>query len=240
MRSRTRLRGRDRAVAAAGVRRLHRDARLLSSHRNFQLPRRVPWLGSTRRTAEIALGGSLTHHRLRKGLLAGGVLVVLSSAATLALASRRIAAEQAAFRAPAAARCVPAALNRSDVLPGTSLVVSPLPGSYDASPRTQISLLGAPAGALSSVHVRGSQTGKHTRSPCRLQPGRRRELRPLSPVPPRRDRARAREGERQAHARSRSPSTSSSPGPTTCPIHGPPLRRAKTPSRCSTSTHAPT
>jgi hypothetical protein len=101
-------------------------------------------------------------HRLRKVLVCAGVLVVCSSAATLALASKRIVAEQSAFVAPAAGRCVPSTLNRSAVLPGTSLAVSPLPDSYDASPSTQISLLGVPPGALSGVGVSGSQTGHHS------------------------------------------------------------------------------
>jgi len=103
----------------------------------------------------------VTHPQRRKALLGAGVLVALSSATTLALASERIAAEQAAFRAPAAARCTPTALNRSAMLPGTTLSVSPLPGSYDASPHTQISLLGAPQDAISDVRVKGSQTGAH-------------------------------------------------------------------------------
>jgi hypothetical protein len=101
-------------------------------------------------------------HRLRKALICAGVVVVLSSATALAFASKRIAAEQAAFRAPPAGRCTPSTLNRSAVLPGLSLAVSPLPDSYDASPHTQISLLGAPAGALSDVSVSGSHTGKHS------------------------------------------------------------------------------
>jgi hypothetical protein len=101
-------------------------------------------------------------HRLRQSLICVGLLVVLCSATALALASKRIAAEQAAFLAPAAAPCVPSTLNRSAVLPGTSLAVSPLPDSYDASPYTQISLLGVPAGTLSSVSVSGSQTGGHS------------------------------------------------------------------------------
>ena len=104
----------------------------------------------------------MTHRQLRRALLGGGVVVALSSAMTLVLASRRIAAEQAAFGTPAVGPCVPATLNRSAVLPGTSLAVSPLPDSYDASPRTQVSLLGAPRRALSSVSVRGSQTGSHS------------------------------------------------------------------------------
>ena len=104
----------------------------------------------------------MTHRQLRRALLGGGVLVALSSATALSLASERIVSEQAAFRAPATARCTPTTLNHSAVLPGTSLSVSPLPDSYDASPYTQISLLGAPKGALSNVHVSGSQTGSHS------------------------------------------------------------------------------
>ncbi len=100
--------------------------------------------------------------RLRSFLAAGAVLVVLASATTLALASRRIHAEQAAYSAPSAGRCTPSTLNGSAVLPGTGLAVSPLPDSYDASTQTQISLLGAPPGAIGTVHVSGSQTGSHS------------------------------------------------------------------------------
>ncbi len=101
-------------------------------------------------------------HRLRKLLICAGLLVVLSSATTLAFASKRIVADQASAATSAASPCVPSTLNRSAVLPGTSLAVSPLPDSYDASPYTQISLLGAPAGALSDVSVSGSRTGRHS------------------------------------------------------------------------------
>jgi hypothetical protein len=59
-------------------------------------------------------------------------------------------------------RCVPSALNRSAVLPGTNLAVSPLPESLDASTATQISLLGVPVRELSHVQVSGSRTGAHT------------------------------------------------------------------------------
>jgi hypothetical protein len=100
--------------------------------------------------------------RHRRLLLTGSLIVVLSSATTLAVASHRIASEQAAFTAPAAGRCVPSTLNRSAVLPGTSIAVTPLPDSYDALPRTQVSLLGAPAGAIAGVHVKGSVSGSHS------------------------------------------------------------------------------
>jgi hypothetical protein len=99
--------------------------------------------------------------RLRKAILCGMIVVVLASATTLALAARRISAEQSAYTAPSAGRCTPSALNISAVLPGTSLAVSPLPDSYSASPATQISLLGIPAAQLSAIHVSGSLSGSH-------------------------------------------------------------------------------
>ncbi len=99
--------------------------------------------------------------RHRRLLLVGSMIVVLSSLTALAFASQRIKAEEAAFSLPAAGRCVPSTLNRSAVLPGTTLAVTPLPDSYDALPRTQISLLGVAPSSLSAVEVRGSESGRH-------------------------------------------------------------------------------
>lgn len=99
---------------------------------------------------------------MRKALIYSGVLVAVACSGTLALGAKRIVAEDAAYRAPAAPRCVPSQLNRSAVLPGTSVAVNPLPSSYDASPRTQISLLGAPASALSGMSASGSSSGSHS------------------------------------------------------------------------------
>jgi hypothetical protein len=87
--------------------------------------------------------------------------VALSTAGMLAFGAARIKAEESAYGAPAAPWCVPSQLNRSAVLPGTRLAVSPLPDSLDASARTQISLLGQPASALSHISVRGSRSGAH-------------------------------------------------------------------------------
>jgi hypothetical protein len=103
----------------------------------------------------------VSHRKLRRGIVIGAVVVTGGCATTLALAAHRIKAEQAAFRAPAVARCEPHTFNASAKLPGTSLSVSPLPGSYDASYRTQISLAGAPASALSEINVKGSASGEH-------------------------------------------------------------------------------
>jgi Arylsulfotransferase (ASST) len=59
-------------------------------------------------------------------------------------------------------RCVPAHLNVSASLAGARVTVSPGPQTNDASPSTQISMLGVPAGELSGVTVKGSRTGVHT------------------------------------------------------------------------------
>ncbi len=103
------------------------------------------------------------HHRwLRRSLVLGGMLVFLASGGALAVGGKRIMSEEAAFRGPPATGCVPATLNRSDVLPGTKLEVSPLPDSLDASPHTQISLLGVPRSQLAQIGVSGSSTGGHS------------------------------------------------------------------------------
>ncbi len=102
------------------------------------------------------------HPRLRRALLLGGALVLFSSITALAFGGRRIAAEEAAFVGPATRNCVPSTLDRSDLLPGTHLAVSPLPDSLDASRYTQISLLGVPASQLSDVKVSGNYTGDHS------------------------------------------------------------------------------
>ncbi len=62
---------------------------------------------------------------------------------------------------PTAPTCTPAALNNS-VLKAGSVTVSPMSGSRDASPATQISFLGVPASAIGAVSVIGSRTGIHT------------------------------------------------------------------------------
>jgi hypothetical protein len=73
-----------------------------------------------------------TPHRLRGLLLCVGLLVLCCSATALAFAAKRIVTAQAA--SASAPRCVPSTLNRSAVLPGTTLAVSPLPDSFDDQP----------------------------------------------------------------------------------------------------------
>jgi hypothetical protein len=104
----------------------------------------------------------------RRGLwICWGALAALSALTALALASLKtgthsLVTHRAAAYAASTGRCAPTTLNRSAVLPGTSLAVSPLPGSYAASARSQISMLGAPPQAISGVRVSGSRTGSHS------------------------------------------------------------------------------
>jgi hypothetical protein len=100
----------------------------------------------------------LKAHPLRRALVLLGVSILLGSLATYAFAATKTVPHPH----PPGPRCVPSQLNRSDVLPGTSLAVSPLPDSLDASYQTQISFLGAPASALSGISVSGSSSGAHT------------------------------------------------------------------------------
>jgi hypothetical protein len=62
--------------------------------------------------------------------------------------------------AQSAPTCVPASLNNSALQAG-SVTISPLPGTRDAAPQTQISLLGAPASELRVQSVTGSRSGVH-------------------------------------------------------------------------------
>jgi hypothetical protein len=82
--------------------------------------------------------------------------LILGPAATLALLPA-IASAAASRSAPS---CTPATIDNSAVLSG-SVTVSPMPGSRDASPGTQISFLGVPAAELSAIRVQGSRTGFH-------------------------------------------------------------------------------
>jgi len=108
----------------------------------------------------------------RTALAVLGVLILAAALAALGYAvglwggspskrSPRGPYRTVATRGPASPRCTPQTLNRSAVLAGTGLSVSPLPGTMVAEPSTQISLLGAPARAISDVSVVGSRTGAH-------------------------------------------------------------------------------
>jgi hypothetical protein len=57
--------------------------------------------------------------------------------------------------------CLPATLERSALLAGSGVRVSPAPLTDSASPATQVSFLGAPVSAITNVAVEGSRTGYH-------------------------------------------------------------------------------
>ncbi len=90
-------------------------------------------------------------------------LLLLVAVAAVGVGGNGTVASDASGGSPSP-QCVPSALNRSAVLPGTHLAVSPLPDSLDASVYTQISLLGVPAAQLAHIQVSGSRSGSHSGS----------------------------------------------------------------------------
>jgi hypothetical protein len=78
-------------------------------------------------------------------VLAGGVLSGTHNASTSAVAPE----------------CLPASTSHSAQLPGLRLYASPAPETDTANPRTQISLLGAPASEIRDVSVLGQRSGRH-------------------------------------------------------------------------------
>ena len=67
--------------------------------------------------------------------------------------------------------CVPATLGNS-ALQGGLVAMSPLPGSRDASPQTQISILGVAPHRIRTVTVSGSLSGAHSGGLARYSGGR--------------------------------------------------------------------
>jgi hypothetical protein len=91
------------------------------------------------------------------------MLLLLTAAAAVGVGGNGTVASDASGGSPSP-QCMPSALNRSAVLSGTHLAVSPLPDSLDASLYTQISLQGVPASQLSHIQVSGSRSGAHSGS----------------------------------------------------------------------------
>jgi hypothetical protein len=69
-------------------------------------------------------------------------------------------AASTAGAAQTAPQCTPARLDNSALQAG-AVTISPLPGSRDARPQTQISFLGVPVRELSAITVTGSRSGAH-------------------------------------------------------------------------------
>jgi hypothetical protein len=109
--------------------------------------------------SQLLVLGKVVQSVRRHAIWGSSALLAFVGLAWVGLAGGAPAAAGGAAVAPS---CVPRALNRSALLPGTNLAVSPLPESLDASTATQISLLGVPVSELSRVQVSGSRTGPHT------------------------------------------------------------------------------
>ncbi len=105
-----------------------------------------PCLIAVRRSTLLSCSGSMLSIRA----------LILGAGAALGLAL----AGGSAVAAQTGPACAPATLNNSALQDGV-VTVSPLAGSRDATPQTQISFLGVPAGELSAISVVGSSTGAH-------------------------------------------------------------------------------
>jgi hypothetical protein len=103
----------------------------------------------------------------RYGLIILGIAVLAWGVSALALDSPSLTllsgsgAKVAGGVSPA---CLPATLQHTARLPGTTVEVSPEPGSGTANPHTQISFLGAPAAEIHAVSVTGQRSGPHSGS----------------------------------------------------------------------------
>lgn len=103
-------------------------------------------------------------HTSRRAALAAGlpaltlaVVLLVTVGGPLGGAVPAIAASPSLATATASSPPVPAT-----AVPVPPVTISPLPGTPDATPSTQISFLGAPASALHDVTVVGSRSGSHS------------------------------------------------------------------------------
>ncbi len=87
--------------------------------------------------------------------------LILGPAAVLGSGLALVFAPAPATAGLVAPTCGPSRLDNSALQDG-SVTISPLPGSRDATPQTQISFLGVPSGELNVLSVSGSRTGPHS------------------------------------------------------------------------------
>jgi outer membrane protein assembly factor BamB len=111
--------------------------------------------------AKLGQGEILIRALFRIGLRRRTRRVAAAIAAAAAAAAIVLDAPDGTSAAsPVPASCAPAQVDSSALLDG-AVTVSPMPGSADASPQTQISFLGVPAGDLGALNVIGSRSGRH-------------------------------------------------------------------------------
>ena len=189
-------------------------------------PAIAPLFRNVRRSTLICCSGSMPSMRA----------LVLGPLLALGLGLAGLTATAAAQSAPT---CVPASIDNSALQAG-GVTLSPLPGSRDASPRTQISFLGVPVRDLTVQSVIGSRSGAHAGRLAAYSQGDGASFLPTHPfVEGERVtvRARARVGRR---AGTRSPTCSASPAPTRSARHRSRSIPAAPPPRNSTSARART
>jgi hypothetical protein len=98
----------------------------------------------------------------RNLLIILGVAALAWGILALALGSPSLRLQSGSSAATAVSpSCLPATLAHTATLPGTDVDVSPAPDTGTASPRTQISFLGAAAAEIRDVSVVGGHSGPH-------------------------------------------------------------------------------
>ncbi len=97
----------------------------------------------------------------RYGLVVLAVALALVVAVVVVLATGGLSGSRSASASGASPACMPATLDHSAALAGTSVDVSPAPDTGTANPHNQISFLGTPAADIQDVSVVGSRTGYH-------------------------------------------------------------------------------
>jgi hypothetical protein len=106
-------------------------------------------------------GAAASPRMKRNGYIALVAALVWAVVAIVLGAGSFSGARPALFLSGVSPSCLPSSLDRSAVLPGADVDVSPAPETDTASPETQISFLGRPAGDIRAVSVEGSRSGHH-------------------------------------------------------------------------------
>jgi hypothetical protein len=105
---------------------------------------------------------SLLRKVRRRGYVAPLVAAIAWVVVAIVLAGGELSGARTAVPPSGASpACLPRTVEGDARLPGTTVDVSPQPGSDTASPHTQISFLGTPAGELQAISVRGARSGYH-------------------------------------------------------------------------------
>lgn len=101
----------------------------------------------------------------RYGLIILGIVVLAWGVSAIVLGSPSLTLQSGSSATSGVSpACLPATLRHTATLPGTTVDVSPEPGSGTANPHTQISFLGAPAVEIHAVSVTGQRSGPHSGS----------------------------------------------------------------------------